>query len=60
LHARCSALSAEISRLNASVNNPNPNIDFSPFLSLAGMTAPTPHNTYPYNEKPFGVCGELS
>src|SRR5215831_13449709 len=40
-------------RLNASVNNPNPNIDFSPFLPQAGMTAPTPHNTYPYNENYF-------
>ena len=40
-------------RLNASVGNPNPNIDFSPFLPQAGMTAPTPHNTYPYNENYF-------
>jgi len=40
-------------RLNASVNNPNPNIDFSPFLPQAGMTAPTPHNSYPYNENYF-------
>jgi hypothetical protein len=40
-------------RLNATINNPNPNIDFSPFLPQAGMTAPTPHNTYPYNENYF-------
>ena len=40
-------------RLNASVTNPNSNIDFSPFLPLAGMTAPDPNNTYPYNENYF-------
>ena len=39
--------------LNASVSHPNPNIDFSPFLPQAGMTAPYPHNTYPYNENYF-------
>jgi hypothetical protein len=38
--------------LHASVNHPNPNIDFSPFLPQAGMTAPY-YNTYPYNEKYF-------
>jgi hypothetical protein len=36
--------------LNASVNHPGPNIDFSPFIPQAGMTAPNPANTYPYNE----------
>ncbi len=36
--------------LNASVSNPHPGIDFSPFLPQAGMTTPKPDNTYPYNE----------
>jgi hypothetical protein len=40
-------------RLNATVKNANPGIDFSPFLPQAGMTAPTPGNTYPYNENYF-------
>jgi hypothetical protein len=39
--------------LNASVQHPNPNIDYSPFLPQAGMTAPPPTNTYPYNENYF-------
>jgi hypothetical protein len=39
--------------LNATVSRPNPNIDYSPFLPLAGMTAPPPWNTYPYNENYF-------
>jgi hypothetical protein len=39
--------------LNASLSHPNPNIDFSPFLPQAGMTAPNPNNTYPYNENYF-------
>ena len=39
--------------LNASLRHPNPNIDYSPFLPQAGMTAPTPGNTYPYNENYF-------
>jgi hypothetical protein len=39
--------------LNASVSHPNPNIDFSPFLPQAGMTAPPPSNTYPYAENYF-------
>jgi hypothetical protein len=39
--------------LNASVSHPNPNIDFSPFLPQAGMTAPYGGNTYPYNENYF-------
>jgi hypothetical protein len=40
-------------RLNATLQNPNSEIDFSPFLPQAGMTAPTPNNTYPYNENYF-------
>jgi hypothetical protein len=39
--------------LNATVTHPNPNIDYSPFLPQAGMTAPPPSNTYPYNENYF-------
>jgi Carboxypeptidase regulatory-like domain len=39
--------------LNASVSHPSSNIDFSQFLPQAGMTAPYPHNTYPYNENYF-------
>jgi hypothetical protein len=39
--------------LNASASHPNPRIDFSPFLPQAGMTAPSPGNTYPYNENYF-------
>lgn len=39
--------------LNASVQNPNPNIDFSPFLPQAGMTTPYTGNTYPYSENYF-------
>ncbi len=39
--------------LNASLKNPNPGIDFAPFLPQAGMTAPPPGNTYPYNENYF-------
>jgi hypothetical protein len=39
--------------LNATAGHPNPNIDFSQFLPLAGMTAPPPSNTYPYNENYF-------
>jgi hypothetical protein len=39
--------------LNASVNHPNPNIDFSPFFPQAGMTAPKTTDTYPYNENYF-------
>ena len=33
--------------------NPITNIDFSPFLPQAGMTAPPPSNTYPYSENYF-------
>jgi hypothetical protein len=39
--------------LNASANHPIPNIDFSPFIPQAGMTAPPPTNTYPYAENYF-------
>jgi hypothetical protein len=39
--------------LNATVNHPNPNIDFTPFFPQAGMTAPKTTNTYPYNENYF-------
>jgi len=39
--------------LNASASHPNPAIDYSPFLPQAGMTAPPPWNTYPYNENYF-------
>jgi len=39
--------------LNASAQHSNPAIDYSPFLPQAGMTAPPPWNTYPYNENYF-------
>ena len=39
--------------LDATINHPNPNVDFSPFLPQAGMTTPNPNNTYPYNENYF-------
>ena len=39
--------------LNASILHPNPNINFSQFPSIAGMTAPPPTNTYPYTENYF-------
>jgi hypothetical protein len=39
--------------LNASPKNPNSSIDFAPFEPQAGMTAPPPWNTYPYNENYF-------
>ena len=39
--------------LNASQQNPNSSIDFTPFLPQAGMTTPYPGNTYPYNENYF-------
>src|SRR4029077_18151223 len=40
-------------RLNASPRHPNLSIDFSRFEPIAGMTAPPPLNTYPYNESYF-------
>lgn len=39
--------------LNASASHPNPNVNFSQFIPQAGMTAPVPWNTYPYNENYF-------
>ncbi len=39
--------------LNASASHPNPNVNFSAFEPIAGMTAPPPWNTYPYNENYF-------
>jgi hypothetical protein len=39
--------------LNASAQHPNPSIDYSAYLPQAGMTAPPPWNTYPYNENYF-------
>jgi hypothetical protein len=39
--------------LNASVSHPNPNVNYSNFPSIAGMTAPPPTNTYPYTENYF-------
>jgi hypothetical protein len=43
--------------LNASVNHPNPSIDFAPFLPQAGMDAPPRSNTYPYTENYFLSIG---
>lgn len=39
--------------LNASPSHPNPNVNFAQFEPIAGMTAPPPWNTYPYNENYF-------
>ena len=39
--------------LNASPTHPNAGVDFSGFEPIAGMTAPPPWNTYPYNENYF-------
>ncbi|PWT96847.1 MAG: TonB-dependent receptor [Terriglobia bacterium] len=39
--------------LNATIQHPNPNIDFSPYLPQAGMTTPYRGNSYPYNENYF-------
>src|SRR5579875_283686 len=39
--------------LNATINHPNPNIDYAPYVGLAGMTEPYYKNTYPYNESFF-------
>jgi len=39
--------------LGASAQHPNSSIDYSPYLPQAGMTAPPPWNTYPYNENYF-------
>jgi hypothetical protein len=39
--------------LNASPSHPNPSVNFTQFEPIAGMTAPPPWNTYPYNENYF-------
>jgi hypothetical protein len=39
--------------LNASPSHPNPDVTFSEFEPIAGMTAPPPWNTFPYNENYF-------
>ena len=39
--------------LNTSPKNPNSSFDYSIFEPIAGMTAPPPWNTYPYNENYF-------
>jgi hypothetical protein len=39
--------------LNASPSHPNASINFSQFEPIAGMTAPPPWNSYPYNENYF-------
>jgi Carboxypeptidase regulatory-like domain len=39
--------------LNATVHHPNPNVDYSQFEPVAGMTAPAPTNTFPYAENYF-------
>ena len=39
--------------LNASASHPNPGQTFTQFIPQAGMTAPVPWNTYPYNENYF-------
>lgn len=39
--------------LNASAGHPNPNVGFTQYIPQAGMTAPPPTNTYPYNENYF-------
>ena len=39
--------------LDASVQHPNTNVDFSPYIPQAGMTTPFRGNTYPYSENYF-------
>ena len=39
--------------LNATVNHPNPNIDYSPYIPQAGMTTPFRGNSYPYSDNYF-------
>jgi hypothetical protein len=39
--------------LNATASHPNPNVNFTEYIPQAGMTAPVPWNTYPYNENYF-------
>ncbi len=39
--------------LNASASHPNGSVNFAEYIPQAGMTAPVPWNTYPYNENYF-------
>ena len=39
--------------LNASASHPNSSVNFQEYIPQAGMTAPVPWNTYPYNENYF-------
>jgi hypothetical protein len=39
--------------LNTSIKRPDASYNFAIFEPIAGMTAPTPWNTYPYNENYF-------
>ena len=39
--------------LNTSIKHPDASYNFAIFEPIAGMTAPTPWNTYPYNENYF-------
>ncbi len=39
--------------LNATASHPNPSQQFGSFIPVAGMTAPVPWDTYPYNENYF-------
>ena len=39
--------------LNATASHPNSSVNFSGYIPQAGMTAPPPSNTYPYNENYF-------
>lgn len=39
--------------LNASASHPNSSVNFSEYIPQAGMTAPVPWDTYPYNENYF-------
>ncbi|HEY6341005.1 MAG TPA: carboxypeptidase regulatory-like domain-containing protein [Bryobacteraceae bacterium] len=43
----------DVPPLNASPSHPYPNVTFSQFIPQAGMTAPPPWNSYPYNENYF-------
>lgn len=39
--------------LNATASHPNGSVNFTGYIPQAGMTAPVPWNTYPYNENYF-------
>ena len=39
--------------LNATASHPNSSVNFTEYIPQAGMTAPVPWNTYPYNENYF-------